>query len=310
MTRLFSIVFLVVAFVRTGQAAESYLQHFDGSESAPLPAWMPGDPVAKPATYATVSFPILPPEAEEDLILTVFFEDPRGGFLRIYWDDGLNKEMLTDNLSESLGMSNRRTLIIKRRTFLAEGNLTFQSSAPVLGVTRIHWQWARPQTVYLDETQTSGGFVGRSGEWLRDDEVDGLPQTEAADYWQGNVVTALIAAQPTRIEEGVNFIAELPELPSFVRVQVKVNGLPLKNRLQLWVNDQLAGEVQVPVPNLSDPGYSQDWDGILSFTGWRDASLLVDVSLLKVGENQFYFQTELKTSALALKQFSVQLQYP
>ncbi len=300
----------LLAFVATAQAGATFLQNLNGEKSAPLPQWMDGPPMATPAKHATVSFPINPPKAEDDLVVTVFFNEQPGGFLRVYWDDGFNKEMLTENLSEGIGMANRRTLVIKRGTMVARGLLTFQSSETQLGVDRIYWQWSRQQSAYLDDAYFPGGILGRSGEWLRDDEIDGLPATPRNDFWQGDVVTAPIITTPVRIERGVQFIAELPENPKFVRVHTKVSGLPLNTKLTLWVNNKPAGEVSVIVPDLSDPGLTETQDGGLNYTGWREASLLVEASLLTVGENYFYFEAGKELSALALKDFEVQLQYP
>ena len=291
-------------------AAEAFLQKLNGAENPTLPNWMEGPPMATPAKYATVSFPIRPPQEEDDLLVTVFFNEQPGGFLRVYWDDGYNKEMLTENLAEGIGMANRRTFVIKRRTMVASGLLTFQASEASLGVDRIYWQWSRQQSAYLDDAYFPGGLLGRSGEWLRDDEIDGLPGTTRNDFWQNDVVTAPVITKPERIERGVQFVAELPESPKFVRIHVKIAGLPLDTKLILWVNEKPAGEVSVSVPNLSDPGLSESAAGQLLYTGWRAAGLLVDASLLKIGENRFYFEPEAEQSALAIKDFEIQLQYP
>ena len=302
------IFFALLAGSLAAQAGPSFLQNLDGRESAPLPEWMDGAPMATPAKHATVSFPINPPAAEDDLLVTVFFNEQPGGFLRVYWDDGYNKEMLTENLAEGIGMANRRTLVIKRQKMIARGLLTFQSSESTLGVNRIHWQWTRQQPAYLDDAFFPGGLLGRSGEWSRDDEIDGLPATPRNDFWQGDVVTALITNRPERIESGVQFVADLPEIPRFVRVKIKVSGLPLETKLILWVNEKSAGNLAVPVPDLSDPGIFDHADG-LSYTGWREASLLVDAALLNLGENHFYFETERDLRTLAIKDFEIQLQY-
>ena len=292
------------------QAGADFLQNLNGQESRPLPSWMDGPPMATPARYATVSFPINPPAVEEDLLVTIFFKEQPGGFLRVYWDDGFNKEMLAENLAEGIGMSNRRTLVIKREKMIAKGLLTFQSSQTTLGVDRIYWQWNRQQPAYLDDSYFSGGLLGRSGEWTRDDEIDGLPATSRNDFWQNDVVTASISSRPERIEKGVQFIADLPEIPKFVRVRVKISGLPLNNDLSLWINEKPAGKLSIPIPNLSDPGLSESSDGGLAYTGWREGSLLVEASLLNLGENHFYFEAEKDSQALAVKEFEIQLQYP
>ncbi len=313
MTPRFPAFLLAVAVLATGaagRAAEPYLQYLNGAENGPLPQWMDGPPMATPAKYATVSFPIKPPQEEDDLIVTVFFNEQPGGFLRVYWDDGFNKEMLSDNLTEGIGMANRRTLVIKRRTMVANGLLTFQASGARLGVNRIYWQWNRQQSAYLDEAFFPGGLLGRSGEWLRDDEIDGLPATTRNDFWQGNLVTAPLITKPERIEQGVVFVADLPEQPRFVRVHAKISGLPLDSKLVVWVNDLPAGELSVAVPDLSDPGVSEEPETGLTYTGWRDAGLLVDASLLKLGENRFVFEPDKNLPALAIKDFDIQLQYP
>ncbi|HEY5892736.1 MAG TPA: hypothetical protein VIT91_05840 [Chthoniobacterales bacterium] len=309
---LSAVAFLAISgsLPNSGQAADSFLQDFSLGHEVDLPQWMGGLPLATPAKNATVSFPIQPPETDEDLLVTVFFSEQPGGFLRVYWADSRNQQMLCANLNEGIGMDNRRTLVIKRSVFDGEGMLTFQSSEPIFGVHRIFWQWTRSQAAYLDDTYFAGGFLTRSGEWLRDDEIDGFPPTKPSDNWLNDVVTAPIRIEPVRIENGVEFSANLQEIPKLARVKVKVSGLAVTSRLRLWLNDQDAGEVSLIVPDLTDPGLEPAPDGTVHFTGWREGTLLVNIELLTIGENRFQFGAEPQATRLAVKDFDLQLQYP
>lgn len=309
---LTSLAFLAIggSLSNSSLAADAFLQDFSSGLEVDLPQWMGGLPFATPAKHATVSFPIQPPEADEDLLVTIFFSEQPGGFLRVFWVDGRNQQMLCENLNEGIGMNNRRTLVIKRSVFEGEGLLTFQSSEPFFLVQRILWQWTRPQAAYLDDTYFAGGFLTRSSEWLRDDEIDGFPATKPADNWLNDVVTAPISTDPVRIEQGVVFSADLQELPKLARVKLKVSGLAVTSRLRLWLNGQDAGEVSLGVPDLTDPGLAPAEDGSVHFTGWREGTLLVNIKLLFIGENRFQFEAEPQATRMAVKDFDLQLQYP
>ncbi|HWY91438.1 MAG TPA: hypothetical protein VNY04_00945, partial [Chthoniobacterales bacterium] len=82
-----------------------------------FPIWMPERPLAAPKPQAELSFAVVLGPNDDDLALTVVFQEEVGGFLSVYWEDLFGKrELLAPNLFENIGLPNQRTLLIKRPT--------------------------------------------------------------------------------------------------------------------------------------------------------------------------------------------------
>jgi hypothetical protein len=283
-----------------------------GADQQSLPPWMTGEPVAAPATHATISFPIRPPQDDSDLAVTFYFTETPGGFLRVYWAGTTDSEMLTDNLYEGISMPNQRTLLIKRSTLSSAGTLNIQSSEPSLNISRIHWEWVDPATVSLAAPAKQTALVNASGAAIPDGEVNGAPQLPKSDKIGSSVVTATVTDKPQRIEAGVEFIGTLEQRPQYARLEVKMAGVPIGKPVQLLLNGAAAGDVALEVPEIEDPGY-QAASGSTppAYIGWRKGVLYLQPGLLNTGDNRFQFviKDSDASAPLAVKDFILQLKY-
>jgi hypothetical protein len=289
--------------------ADSFTFDLNATGRLEFPAWMPERPLAYPKAQAELSFPVVPGVDDNDLALTVVFQEETGGFLSVYWENSFGKrQLLAPNLFENIGLANQRTLLINRPTMGGPGQIVLKSSQSVLNVLRVRLDWARPGVVRLVDNIPNGALVTTGGKMFAPEEVDGSPLTPIADSWEGRILTTSITDHAERIEKGIDFSVTVPEKVVRARLEVMVNGLAVDQKLTLWLNGVLFGIVAFEVPDLTDPGYEKAGDGTMRYTGWRKGYLLISGEQLPVGENHFQFETPPGVQ-VAIRDFLLQLEY-
>ncbi len=289
--------------------ADSFTFDLKATGRLEFPGWMPDRPLAVPKSQAELSFPVVPGADDDDLALTVVFQEEVGGFLSVYWESALGKrQLLAPNLFENIGLLNQRTLLINRPTMGGPGKVVLKSSQAVLNVLRVRLDWARPGVVRLVDNVPNGALVTTGGKMFAPEEVDGTPLTPIADSWEGRILTTSVTDQAERIEKGIEYAISIPDKVSRVRLEVLVNGLRLDQTLTLWLNGTAVGTLALEVPDLTDPGYERGEDGTMHFTGWRKGVLILRGDQLPVGDNRFQFQTP-PGAEVAIRDFLLQLEY-
>jgi hypothetical protein len=289
--------------------ADSFTFDLKATGRLEFPAWIPDRPLAHPESQAELSFPVVPGADDNDLAVTVVFQEEIGGFLSVYWESSFGKrQLLAPNLFENIGLLNQRTLLINRPTMGGPGKVVLKSSQAVLNILRVRLDWARPGVVRLVDNVPNGALVTTGGKMFAPEEVDGTPLTPIADSWEGRILTTSVTDQAERIEKGIDYSVSIPDKVSRVRLEVLVNGLPLDQTLTLWLNSAVAGQLALEVPDLTDPGYEKGDDGAMHFTGWRKGVLILRGNQLPVGENHFQFQTP-PGAQVAIRDFLLQLEY-
>ena len=289
--------------------ADSFTFDLRATGRLEFPSWIPDRPLAVPKSQSELSFPVVPGADDDDLAVTVVFQEEMGGFLSVYWQNALGKrELLAPNLFENIGMANQRTLLINRPTMAGPGKVILKSSQSVLNILRVRLDWARPGVVRLVDNIPNGALVTTGGRMFAPEEVDGTPLTPIADSWEGRILTTSVTDQPERIEKGIDFSVSVPSKVSRVRLEVLVNGLGLDQPLNLWLNGVAVGTLALQIPDLTDPGYERGEDGVMRFTGWRKGVFMLTGDQLPVGENHFQFQTPPGTQ-VAIRDFLLQLEY-
>jgi hypothetical protein len=289
--------------------ADSFTFDLKATGRLEFPAWIPDRPLAHPESQAELSFPVVPGADDDDLAVTVVFQEEIGGFLSVYWESSFGKrQLLAPNLFENIGLLNQRTLLINRPTMGGPGKVVLKSSQAVLNILRVRLDWARPGVVRLVDNVPNGALVTTGGKMFAPEEVDGTPLTPIADSWEGRILTTSVTDQAERIEKGIDYSVAIPDKVSRVRLEVLVNGLQLDQTLTLWLNSAVAGQLALEVPDLTDPGYEKGDDGAMHFTGWRKGVLILRGNQLPVGENHFQFQTP-PGAQVAIRDFLLQLEY-
>src|ERR1700738_5649794 len=83
--------------------ADSFTFDLRATGRLEFPAWIPDRPLAVPKAQAELSFPVVPGSDDDDLALTIVFQEETGGFLSVYWERALGaRQLLAPNLVENL----------------------------------------------------------------------------------------------------------------------------------------------------------------------------------------------------------------
>jgi hypothetical protein len=309
----------VSAFALDEPVSFSFDLPFPDNQATPV--WL-GHPAAPVSTFATLNLPITPPDAQASLVVTLYFAEKQDGFLRASWVGSQAAEVLSKNLYEGIGMQNQRSLLVLPNTMDGAGTLSLQSSSDTLGVDRIKLEWVENQPSLVSPHLPDMLVTPESGKTQKLQDLNGQINGTEPFIWNKNVVTVQLTDKPERVETGVEFNAELRQAPQAARISLKENGLPFGQRVVVWINQQRAGSITPSVPELTDEGYGADAKAPSAYVGWRDGSLFIPVSLLKMGVNAVQFSAESDSDAsasqttggnvpppLALKDVVLQLDY-
>lgn len=290
------------------------------------PVWL-GHPDIPDTAFAALNLPILTPDTNASLLVTVYFQEKQSGFLRVVWKGTQGAELLSDNLYENIGMANQRSLLISPTTLVGDGILTFQCGDTTLGVQKIKLEWLANTNALVSPAVQGVLVTPSSGSTQPAQSLNGQVAPTPAAAWDGEVVTVPLTDQALRIEQGVEFSVDLDKVPVSARLALEETGLPLGQHLVVWINGKRAGTITPPVPDLLDEGFltaTTTSTTLTSYVGWRDASFYVPVSLLTAGVNAVQFSAEDEpsltmgnagasaggdTPPLAIKSLVIQLNY-
>jgi len=290
-----------------------------------LPTWL-GTPSTPATVFATLDLPISTPDTSASMLVTVYFQEKQGGFMRILWKGTQGAQVLSDNFYENIGMSNQRSLLISSAVLADDGTLEFQCGDQTLGIQRIKLEWLASKEALVSPQVQDLLVTPSVGPTQPSLTLDGQAQTTQPGAWQNQLVSVPITDGPERIEQGVDFSIDLDQPPGTARLALEETGLPLGQHLIVWINEQRAGTITPEVPDLLDGGFIADTKATpptTNYVGWRSGSFYVPVSLLVAGINTIQFSTEdeLATSSpttppnssdappLAIKNVVMQLDY-
>ena len=287
------------------------------------PIWL-GHPEVPPTAFAMLDLPILTPDTTASLLVTVYFQEKQGGFMRVVWKGTQGAQLLSDNFYEDIGMANQRSLLISPATLVGDGILTFQCGDSTLGIQRIKLEWLENKNALVSPEVQDLLVTPAVGPTQSAQNVNGQTNPAGQGVWQDQLVTVPITDQAVRIEQGVDFSVDLDQVPGSARLALKEAGLPLGKHLVVWINQQKGGTITPAVPDLLDGGFLTGNDASIDYVGWRDGSFYVPVSLLKSGVNTLQFSEEADAAStpgtasaatpgvdlpLAIKAVSLQLNY-
>ncbi len=287
------------------------------------PAWL-GHPDTPATSLATLNLPILTPDTNASLLVTVYFEEKEGGYMHVVWQGTQGAQVLSDNFYEGIGMANQRSLLLSPATLVGDGTLSFICSDATLGIKRIRLEWLESKTELVSPAVPDALVTPAIGSTVSAATMSGQPAGGQPGAWTGQLVNVPLDDEPTRIEEGVEFSIDLDKIPGLARISFKEAGLPMGQHLVVWVNEKRAGTITPSVPDLMDDGFLTNLTATTSYLGWRDASFYLPVSNLQDGVNTLQFSAEsdgdpttpaadasssTSTTPLAIKALLMQLNY-
>jgi hypothetical protein len=314
-------LFAAAPLLRAQDDPTSFVVNLPLQPGQATPSWL-GQPETPPTDFARLDLPILAPNPNASLLVTVFFQEKEGGFLRISWQGTQGGQLLSDNFYEGIGMSNQRSLLISPQTLAGDGTLSFQCGDTSLSIQRVKLEWLENKDSLVSPLMKDLLVTSGTGTTQPAQNLNGQPQQAGTGTWQGQIVTVPLTTLPERIEQGVEFSVQLDHVPAAARLALKEAGLPWGKRLVVWINQQRAGTITPQVPDLLDDGFPAD--AATPYVGWRDGSFYAPVPLLKPGPNtlQFSVEDEIPPSGasadsptgtdapLAIKDLTLQLNYP
>lgn len=319
------VLFLIVGpLLRAVDLPPPYTVDLPFGTNQATPIWL-GHPEVPPRTFAMLNLPIQPPDPTASLLVTVFFQEKEGGFLRINWQGTQSAQVLSDNFYEGIAMSNQRSLLVSAETMHDPGALSFQCGDAVLGIQRIKLEWLATRDGLVSSGVHDLQVTPAVGQTQPALTLNGQPNPTDPAAWHDQIVTVPITETPERIEQGVEYSVQIDDLPGFARLALKETGLPWGRHIVVWINQKRAGIVTPAVPDLLDGGFFAQTNLSGGYVGWRDASVYVPVALLKAGINAVQFSDEDDalssdgnsgnpptgaTSPLAIKNVVLQLGYP
>src|SRR5258708_6453228 len=92
----FLFVFCTGPLLRASDLPPPFTVNLPFGANQATPAWL-GHPETPPTAFARLDLPITPPEAGATLLVTVFFQEKEGGFLRVTWRGTGGAQTLSDN---------------------------------------------------------------------------------------------------------------------------------------------------------------------------------------------------------------------
>ncbi|HEV3272853.1 MAG TPA: hypothetical protein VGZ93_11790 [Candidatus Methylacidiphilales bacterium] len=282
---------LLAGGLRASDLPDAFTLNLPFPANQATPGWL-GHPETPPTEFATLDLPILAPDTNASLLVTVYFQEKEGGFMRITWQGTQGAQVLSDNFYENIGMTNQRSLLISPATLMGDGTLIFQCGDSSLGIQRIKLEWLENKESLVSPKVADLLVAPEIGPTQLVLNLNGVRIPTGPGAWEGQTVTVPLTDEALRIEQGVEFSVELDKMPGTARLALKEAGLPLGRRLVVWINDQRAGTITPAVPDLLDDGFVASADGSTSYAGWRDGSFYVPVSLLKLGVNTLQFSDE------------------
>lgn len=277
-------------------------------ESSPAPWLVPPGSAGTALLPSLVQFGILPPADPPAMAVTVFFAESQGSALRAKWTTARSSVILSNNLFEGIGMENRRSLLIPSSLLDAPGTLTFEDPAGRVDLRSAVFEWTSSQRVWIAPGAEDSAMITGDLKVLDFDSATGGAFRPPEDRWSRGVLRAALYDQPVRIEPRTAFEFQIDSVPSRLRLEALLAGLPPEAVTRVFINGTYAGVLHVDVPTLADPGYRADH----RFVGWRKAAALLPHGLLAPGTNRLWFEWDAASPPpfIGVREIALELDFP
>lgn len=218
------------------------------------------------------------------VFVTVVFDYSESAPVSLEWRNSASglPVVLSSDLAEGVAGWNQRTIQIPAE--LARNGGTLALGGDQRRVARLRFDWMEPQKTYVAVDQPVPTLL-LGGRAIGEDALTGAPELTPPDAWFGDILEAALTDLPESLDGGI--LIEVP-LDAPVRgavLRAKLQGVPLNDVLDVWINGRWVGALVPVIPPLTDPGYLRLADGRVIYAGWREAALLLPDGALTAGDN-------------------------
>jgi hypothetical protein len=215
---LFALVWALGPGAQASSKADFYTLELPIEANVATPVWL-GHPETPAGSFASLDLPLTVPDSGDSLLITIFFQEKDGGFLRLSWKNAAGEQVLSSNFYEGVsGMSNQRSLLVPSSVMAGGGTLILQCGDPVLDVQKIHFEWLENQAALVSPEQADLQVISGLGKRSDATWLDGQPAGSASPSLDGSLVTVPLVNAPQRIEQGVEFNLQLDGVPHAARI--------------------------------------------------------------------------------------------
>lgn len=256
-----------------------------------LPPWVGEMPRVDPGA-SLVELEILPAwraAGVDFFAVTVVFHDNGDGGPALEWraEDGIVSTISygLGEIGKPVGL-NSRTVLLPQVLTRDGGTVILSYYGKFESLLSLAVRPAREDGMAVLGARRFPILVDSELQVFEDREVNGTrPVSLGGDVRNGPIVEAELAAQTEQLEDSIGFIVPLEGKIEAGMLRLETLGLDPEARLEVWVNDQPVGSVNLPGFQLDDPSLVVDWNGNLVMAGWRKGSLFVAARHLVEGEN-------------------------
>ncbi len=251
--------------------------------------------VTTPDGNGYAEFLLLPGREDEQLFVTIIFEEDGTEGPSMFWTGDVSGEQVTVSTGLAEGVSG-----LNRRTVRLPGEATREAGRVYLSgdqrkILRVRLDWVAPTGVYVASDEQRPDLIA-GGRTLFDQELTGGELLAAPDAWFGDVLDASLLEGVASLAGNVEFVVPLSAPGEQALLKAKFLGLAPGASVKVWVNGKLAGRLQPAVPVLTDPGYVRLRSGRMAYAGWREGAMVLDDGLLVEGDNSIVIETAKRRS--------------
>lgn len=225
-----------------------------------------------------------PPEGARAVGITLVVPGSADGFFRVFLKRGTEDVLLATDLLEHTGLAEQLFLVVPVEELGVDATLEFQSTVKEGPVERLSVVWLGSQEMLMVEADRKPR-VWLGHERIRaEDETGEGAVLRRSDRVGPRTVRAVLQTAPVRVDEGAEFVFDLPVGVEAVAFRAEVAGVEVGEELGFWINGEGPYPLTLTVPEMDDPGLSEK-NGVWTYVGWRRAAFFIPGRWLSPGEN-------------------------
>jgi hypothetical protein len=262
------------------------------------PAWMAGEAVVDKETQ-TVEVPIAPlwlHSGPEAYAVKVVFQDDGDGGPAVEWRNDAGESTVLSHGLGGIGTAvglNSRTVLVPKPLAREGGALLVSYYGNFDAMVSLAVVPLREDLVAVAGMRSAPSLIDSNHRVSEERDVNGSrPIPLGGDLWKGNIVEAELASETEQLEDALEFAIPIQGEMEGAMLHLESLGLDPAAKIQIIVNSEAIGTVNIEGFQLDDPSLVMDWNGKLIYAGWRRGSLFLPVDKLRQGDNSVVLTLE------------------